>query len=1042
MRTKFNGILTLLLALIVQISFAQEKTISGTVSDEAGPLPGVTVLKKGTTQGTETDFDGNYTIKVNVGDILVYSFVGMKSAEKTVGLSNKINVVLEGDSLLDEIVVVGYGTGSRETVTSAVSFIDSKEIENRPTGSLVQALQSQSPGLNIATGNGQPGGNSTILLRGVNSINGNTEPLFIIDGIPVDEDNFKSINQNDIASISVLKDASATAIYGNRATGGVIILTTKKGSFDQKTAINYSAKTGVTFKPTANFDIANSAQLLRIERLRGSGPGSGAYNDYVGNVLGVSGGAPLTDAEIDRIGATTSTDWTEILQRIGKFNSHDLSISAGSENLRSFTSFGYFEQEGIALRSGLQRMNFRNNTSFKKGKFKLSSTVALGFSKSNFAGGIGTGTSSGSLSNPFLTPFVAKPYFSPYNADGTINNIGNPDPDDRSGFLNTPYLALNVAAFDTNRTTEFRLTTSFNGEYEFSDKLLAKAFFGVDMSEETNFQLNPNNSIRGSEALDENAEFQGAQSENFSRDTRTSTNLTLLYNDSYNEKHNVTALVAGEFNFSELSGFNYTQNGLIPGLEGYGNGFVDGTTTEDPNEDGVLDYFYIPTVGTTKLNLSQLSFIGKLTYDYDRQLGADFTIRRDASSRFTNAKRWGTFMAAGAFVNLTKTLFETSDALNDLKLRGSYGVTGNDRIGGGYYSSLATPYTLFVNPAGYNSSVGLAAAQIGNGNIQWEETTKANIGVDFKLFKNRFSGSIDAYKNVTTELFGDRRNTLISGFPIIDANIGELQNSGLEAIFNYKLVDNDDTRWTISANGSYNKTRINDLGDKTPNANGDIFNNEGARASIAVGREFNEYYVVRWAGVNPANGQPLYLDRNGELTEQYDLNDRVFTGKTSIPKYQGGFSTNLSHKGFTFGAQFTFAAEVYRNNGTLGVVEDNGLIGIANVSTNMLNAWQQPGDITGIPALTTGSTRNLLTDRYLEDASYLRLKNVSIGYELTKSVLKNGPFQSVRIYGQAENLLTWTKWRGFDPEFDPFSVNDFFTYPNSRVFTLGVDIKL
>ncbi|MFD0993127.1 SusC/RagA family TonB-linked outer membrane protein [Tenacibaculum geojense] len=1041
MRTKFNGILTLLLVLIVQISFAQEKTVSGTVSDETGPLPGVSVLKKGTTSGTETDFDGNFTIRAKAGDILVFSFVGMKTSEKIVGTSNTINVVLENDNLLEEVIVVGYGTESRETVTSSVTVLKAEDVENRPTGSLVQAMQAQSPGLNISTGNGQPGGNSTILLRGVNSLSGNTEPLFIIDGIPVDEDNFRSINQNDIASISVLKDASATAIYGNRATGGVIVITTKTGKTNQNLQIRYSGRSGFSFKQKPNFTLANSEQLLRIERSSDSGPGSGAYNSYVGEVLGVSGGTPLTDDEIARISAT-NTDWTDVLLRVGNFNSHDLSLSTGSENLTSYTSLGYFEQQGIALRSGLQRFTFRTNNTYKKNKFTLNSNLAVGFSKSDFAGGISSGASSGSLSNPFLVPFVAKPYLSPYNADGSLNYIGNPNYDDASGFLNTPYVALNVSKFDKNRTTELRLTGGLNAQYQFTDKLMGYVGFGADMIETTNYQLQPTNSIRGSQANDENADFQGTQSEAFNRDTRMNVDIRLNYEDTIDDKHNYSLLAVSEFLYSENNGFSYFQTGLVPGLEGTGAGFVAGTTVEDPNEDGVDDYFYIPTLGSFKVNVSQFSLIGKATYDYDKIAGVDFTIRRDGSSRFSDKNRYGIFWAAGGFVNLTKSLLKPSDILNDLKLRGSYGITGNDRLLSAYYLGLDVSYDQFNTDGGYNGSVGLFPSQLGNEDIRWEQTAKANIGVDFKMFKNRLTGSFDAYKNKTTDLFGSRLVSPISGFFDVDANIGSMENRGLETVMNYKVISNEDTEWTIGINASYNENEILELDGVEPDANGDIILNPGQRAPEAVGRSYNEYYAVRWAGVNPANGRPLYLDRDGNVTETYNPADRVFTGKSSVPKYQGGFNTNFTHKGFNVAAQFTFAAEVYRYNGTLGVVEDPGLIGIANVSSNLLNAWEQPGDITGIPSLASGSTRNLLSDRYLEDSSYLRLKNISIGYELTNSLMKDSPFSSVRLYIQGENLLTWSKWRGFDPEFDPFTTNDFFSFPNSRAFTLGVDLKL
>jgi TonB-linked SusC/RagA family outer membrane protein len=1046
MKKKLTVITTLLLALFVQISFAQVKTISGTVSDKSSSLPGVSILIKGTTQGSETDFDGKYSIKTKMGDVLVFRYLGYKPVEKTVGISNTINVTLSEDSnVLDEIVVIGYGTANSETVTSSISIITAKDIESRATGSVVQSLQSLSPGLNISTGNGQPGANSTILLRGINSINGNVEPLFIIDGVAVDEDNFRSINQSDVETVTVLKDASATAIYGNRATGGVILMTTKKGRFGTKMQIKYSGRNGVTFVPEANFTLANSKELLLLERERGVGPGSGSYNSYIGGVLGVSGGNPLTDEEINRISSQTNTNWADILMRTGFTNSHDLSFSSGTENLNAYSSLGYFEQEGITLRSKLQRMTFRNNTSFKTDKFEFATTLSIGFSKSDIAGGIGSATTgSGSLSNPFIVPFVGKPYLSPFNADGSRNIIGNPNPADADGFLNTPYVAQNVAKFDKNRETEIRIISSINAKYNITEELSATLNYGIDFQEETNFALQPNTGIRGSLSNDPNAQFQGFQAEGLIRDTRMNTDARLNYNHTFGEKHNTSFLGAMEFISSEINGFSYSQFGLIPGLEGTGAGFVPGTTTEDPNEDDILDYYYIPGVSSFKQNVAQFSYFGKASYDYDKILGADLTVRRDASSRFNSTNKWGTFWAAGFFINLTKSAFEPNEYVNNLKLRASYGTTGNDRVSSEYYGGLVIPFDLFNTGIGYNGSVSLFPSQIGNPNLKWETTTKANIGIDFTLLENKLTGSLDVYRNKTEDVFISRPNTAISGgFTSISDNIGSIENRGIETQLTYKIFNKEDLFWSISANGSYNKNEILTLPGTEANSNGEIIVDASQRAVEAVGHPFNSFYAVRWAGVNPINGQPLYLDREGNLTETYSLANRVFTGKSSIPTYQGGFSTAFTYKGFSLDANFSFAADVHRYNGTLGVAEDPGLINISNVTSELLTAWKQPGDITAIPSLTSGSVRNLLTTRYLEDASYLRLKTLAVGYELKKDVLGNKiPFTSVRIYLQGENLLTWTKWRGFDPEFDPFATNDFFTFPNSRIFTLGVDIKL
>lgn len=1041
MKTKFNGFLTLFLALVVQISFAQQKTITGTVSDESGPLPGVSILVKGTSNGTETDFDGKYSVKVSSDDTLVFRYLGYATVERLVGNSTTINISLKEDaSVLEEIVVVGYGNQKRETATAAVNFLGSEAVENRPVGSVVQALQGQTPGLNISTGNGQPGGGSTILLRGANSIGGNQEPLFIIDDIAVDEDSFEAINPNDIESISVLKDASATAIYGNRATGGVIIVKTKRGKFNQKTVVSYSGQTGYSFKPDPKFELTNSAQLLEIERQAGQGLGAGGTNDFVRGLFDVDNDA-LTDAEIARISSQVDTDWTDLLLRTGQFQSHNISISGGSDELTTFNSLGYFEQEGITLRSKLQRITLRSNTTLKKGNFTLATNIGIGYTVSDFAGGIGTGFSSGSLSNPFIVPFVGKPYLPAFGPDGRRDIIGNPNPDDADGFLNTPYIAQNVANLDTNKTNQIRLTGSVQAKYNFTDDFNIIYNFGIDHINNEGLTVQPPNSIRGINSNDEQAQFQGFQAQSISKDTRMNTDVRLNFSKTFNDVHNFSALAVTEFLYSQIDGFSFAQTGLLPNLEGSA-GFVDGNTTEDPDGDGVPNYFYIPTLGSFVSNVSQFSVLGRVAYDYDQKFGADATVRNDGSSRFVGDRRYGTFFAVGGFANLTNLFDISNDFVNDLKLRGSYGTTANDRVANAYYAGLVLPFDLFNTGAtGYNGSVGSIPNQLGNPELEWEFTKKANIGIDFVLANRRLSGSLDVFRNTTENLFLPGPNTPISGFTQIQGNNGILQNTGFEWLLNYKLFDTEDFQWSVGVNGSFIDNEIIELIGITPNADGEIVSNAGSRTPNSVGRSINTYQVVRWAGVNPANGNPLYLDKEGNLTETYDEANRVWTDKSSIPKWQGGFTTNVNYKGFFLSALFNFRAGVYRYNGTLGVAEDNGLIGIANVTTNLLDAWSQPGDITSIPALNTGSVRNLFTDRYLEDASFVRLKNIQIGYNLPKFVVDKTPFSSVRIYGQGENLLTWTKWRGFDPEFNPFITNDFFSFPNGRTATFGIDLK-
>ncbi|GAA0873529.1 TonB-dependent receptor [Gangjinia marincola] len=1059
MRTKFSGMLTLLLAFVVQLTFAQEKTISGLVTDDTGlPLPGVNVLVKDTNIGTQTDFDGNYSIIANPGQILVFSYQGFKKQELAIGQSNTLNVSLETDiAELEEVVILGYYDSKRETISSATTVVSAEQIESRPNGSFAQALQATSPGLNIATGNGQPGGNSVILLRGVSSINGNVEPLFIVDGVPVDEDNFRSINQADIETATVLKDAAATAIYGNRATGGVIVITTKRGKFGRKTEMSISSQTGYTNSQRLTFDIANSAQLLQIERREDVGVGGGnpGLGDFINNQVGIPlTGAPLTDSEIQQV-AQTDTDWVDVLLRNGNFSNQNLSFRGGGENINFFTSLGYFEQEGQTRKSGLQRMTFRNNLDFKKDRLRINTSLTAGFSRNTIPSGIRQGGTSGALDNPFLAPYLSKPYLSPFNEDGSLNFQGDTDPANAAGFLNTPFITLNSSEYDTDMEEEIKVIGSINGTYDITDNLSASVQFGLDYTDEVaTFIQPPELSIRGRNANDVSAEFQGFQFEQLRKDARLNLQSNITYANTFGDSHNVIFSGSTEYIYSELSGFSYNQTGLIPGLVGNGAGFVDGNTTEDPDGDGISDaYFYIPTLGSINFIVSQLSYFGRFAYDYDLKYGIDFTIRRDASSRFSEENRWGTFGAVGAFWNISRENFLLdSQTISNLKLRGSYGVTGNDRIEGGYYGGLDVIYDLYSTESAYTGAVGLAPSKLANPQAEWETTYQANIGLDFGLFQNKITGSVDVYDRTTENLFVNVPNTLISGDPLetlaedefsnISANSGTLSNKGVEGVIRWNVSNTEDFRLSLFANGSYNKNEIEELPGSVENDFGEIILDDTQRTPEIVGSAFNTFYAVRWAGVNPNDGTPLYLDRDGNVTSVYDINNRVNTGKSSVPVYQGGFGFDISYKGFSLSNQWSFTADVYRYNNTLGVTEDPTLISIANVSTSVLRAWNSPGDITDIPSLDSGATRNLLTDRYLENSSYLRLRNAVFAYNFQPEVAEKLGLNRMRVYAQAENWITFTSWRGFDPEFDPFTPSDFFGYPNARTISFGIDITL
>jgi TonB-linked SusC/RagA family outer membrane protein len=1027
MKLKLTWFMTLFMAFVMQFSFAQEKTLTGTVTSATDglPLPGVNVIVKGTTRGVQTDFDGNYSIKASVGETLVFSFVSMTRAEVKVGTSNTINLSMQEDiASLDEVVVVAYGTEKASNVTSAIETVKSEDIEQVPNASLDQILQGQAAGLNIQTSSGQPGASGTVILRGRNSINGNVEPLFIIDGVPVDEDNFRSLNSNDVANVSVLKDASASALYGNRGAGGVIIVTTKTGRKGSGVKVAYRTQYGKSTYNDPGFEVMNASQNLNFQRDNGVGRGNG-----------------LSDAAINALAAQANTDWREIFFRKGTTNSHEVNITTGGENTTSYNSIAYFEQEGITARSKLQRFTFRSNVNTSlNDKLDFTSNITINYSKSNIAEAAG----SGSLDNPFLAPYLALPFVSPYNPNGSLNINGTPyttaNGTNTNGFLNTPFLTLNTNALNSEDENEMKIVGRIGANLEVAKNLTVGTSVGLDYQHVEYQNIVRPESLRGeitpsAEALIKGSHFQGYQ-----RNAAFIVNANANYNNVFNEVHDFDITVGTEYNKSHFINSSFIGYGLDPKLVGSGSAITDGSVAEypeDTNNNGVDDadeavYNYVPGLAASSFDDGLFSYYAVGKYDYDSRYGLQASVRRDAAARFSDTNKWGTFWSVSGKWNIhNEEFFDRNGVINELKLRASYGVAGNQNVTGAF--NALSLYN--IDATSYNGSVGYNLAQIDNPDLKWEETSQFNIGLDFSLMDYALTGTIDVYKKETTDLFIGKPLSLLSSNTTIQANLGSLENSGVELGLDYQILDGD-FKWKVNGNIAYNKNEITSLGNDydpenpIPNGGGTV---------LAEGEAIGTFHRVRWAGVNPANGNPLWFDADGNLTDVYNVSNRVLLDKTQDPSFVGGFGTNMSYKGFSLNALFTYAADQWRLNGSYAIIEDTSLAGFANMSTAMLRVWQQPGDVTDIPAFGFDD-RGQAGTRYLEDASFLRLRNISLAYTLDKELLeKTKLFTSVRVYVQGQNLLTFTKWRGFDPESNISST--FFEYPTPKTVTIGFDLE-
>lgn len=1023
MRSKFTWIIAFFMALTFNLSYAQEKTVSGTVSDESGPLPGATIVVKGTQRSAQTDLDGKFAIAASQGQVLEFSYLGFKTQSVTVGAANTYNVILRED--VTEIKDVQLDVYRRTPVSKApyaVAAIGSEAIEDRANANVLQSLQGQFAGFNIGTGSGQPGADSTLIIRGVGSINGNVEPLIIVDGIPVDEDNFRNINPNDIASVAVLKDAAATAIYGNRGAQGVIVVYTKKAGYGQKLDFRYTSQFGYNELQPLNMHLMNSREILMLQKQYGEGLGS-----------------ELTDAEIDARARQANTYWADVFFRKGITKSHDLAITAGSANLSNFTSLNYFEQEGIFMNSGLKRFSLRNNLSGKSedDKFNYTLSVNASFSRSSDISGAGTNAI---YFAPFRAAMQGLPYLSPYDANGNLTLDNGFELGDTSVLTpqNVPYVLMNSVRMNTERTDQFRLLTSFNARYEFIKNVTAGIQLGADYAQNQSIDILHPNSLLGPFQTDARAAFGGYQTQATSRDFRFNSVTSLNYNNTFAEKHGVDFTVYVEYNKQHYDSFGYVAYGLDPRLVGTGAAFIDPITEEEIG--GSLVNPYIGSASSGKASEGLFSYFANLEYSYGERFGFAGTIRRDASFRFIKDNQWGTFWSVAGSWNIENEAFLQDTFVNQLRLRASYGTNGNQRILNTAYSALNLTRSLYGNTSGYNNVPGTVAAQLGYEDLRWETTAQTNIGLDFAFWKNKLSGSVEVYRKLTTDLFDSAPLSPVVGGVSQNANVGSMENKGFEVTLKYYLLNNTDWQISLNANTSYNKNKIRDL---DPSFNG--ISTAGGSSALVEGHPLGSYYVQRYAGVNPATGNALFYTADGQLTETMSDNDRVLIGKQLYPIWQGGFGTNISYKGFEFSTQWAYVADLYRNNLDYADLEDTSAIidDGSNRVVSVFTAWQNPGDITSVPRVGHGIgsvTYINNTDRYIEDASYLRMRQVLLGYSFNKETLKDTPLSGLRFFIQGENLLTFSSYRGWDAEAG-FRSTDRGNYPTAKIYTIGAVVN-
>ena len=943
-------------------------------AEDNQPMIGVSVLEKGTTNGVITDMNGNYSITVTKSPaILQFSYIGMKTMEKQVSAATRIDLKMESDAqMVEEVVVVAYGTRKKGTIAGAVSTVKAEKMENVPAAGFDQSLQGQTPGLTVISNSGEPSKAAVFQLRGTNSINSGTSPLFILDGVPISSADFNTISPGDIESISVLKDASSTSIYGARAANGVVVITSKRGLAIDKAKVTMRAQWGFSqLASDDNWVVMNTPERIQFEKEIGLDTGK----DY--NLL-----------------SRTDVNWLdEVFNDRAPLQSYELSVNRATDRLNYFVSGGFYDQEGIAQSSNFRRYNMRANAEVKASNWlKIGTNTMMAYEEIAQAE-----EGEPALYTPISGSRFMLPYWNPYNADGSLASEND------GTWTGTGQNPIEWMANNPVKYEKYKLLSTIFAEVTPIRDLTIRAQFAADYAHSTAFMQSFPSYIINNKS--------GKAGRSSSDILSLSETLTANYRWALNDNHSLNFLLGQE-------GIDYRSTGFQVTTQGQNNdrltNLLSGTRAISwPDSNSAYAY---------------LSFFFRGEYNYKELYYAEVAARTDASSRFGKDHRWGMFWSLGFMWNIKNEAFlKEIEWLTNAQIKLSTGTSGNSEIP--YYDHLA----LVAGEANYNDEAGIYPKQSGNEELSWEQTWANNIGLTLGFF-NRVNLNVDFYhKKTTNMLMLVPQSYAITGVGNRWDNIGAMMNRGVEIAMDGDVIRTKYFTWNLSANVSYNKNKLLELYNGV-----EEYVNSTTGLKYVVGHPVHEYYMNRYAGVNPANGDALWYTADGELTTEYREEDKVMTGKTFDSPWAGGFGTTLMWKGLSLSAQFSWMAKRYVMNNDRFFEESNGLYSAYNQSRRLLyDRWKKPGDITDIPRY--GVTAQL-DDRFLENSSFLRLKNLTLAYALPQSLLnKTHFFTSARVYLQGQNLFTWTGFTGLDPE---VASNVYRAqYPASRQFTLGIDIS-
>ncbi len=993
-----------------------QQQVQGRIQQTDGsPLLGVSIKNLRTAQTVQTDAYGKFQISAQDSDSLEISFIGFTTKRISVSGSSLPTLILEPNQVqLADVIVTGYTNYSKKKSSNVSTTVTSKDLEQVPMASLDQVLQGRVPGMSVLSSSGQPGEAASVVIRGVGSINGTSSPLYVIDGVPIDGSDLKNYNPNDFENVTVLRDASAKALYGSRGSNGVIILSSKQGKSGQL-KVNYASQYGLSTLTNPKFRMMNSEQRLRFEeevglelgedigpgwRFSAKNPANAAWTDPNHNP-----GTVILDSL-----RALNVDWRDFFFRNGRFMEQQASISGGNENVRFFNSLNYYKQDGIAMRSGMDRYALRSNVDFNSNKFSAGMNISLGYSNSSYTEAVGESTVGSSMASVYY----ALPYEYPYAPDGTLIHFGNEDKysilDLREGSAGLERLLNSSAKSDL-----FNSTIGLNMAYQLRSDLKIHTRLGIDYRNRVRQDyINPD-SYYGSRKRSPTIGGKGMFGEGYMRKTGLISTSGITYQKTFDEKHDLEVSGFFEYIFDKYRAFNYI---------GYG---IDGRLPETPAGITVGENF-IPALGGGRSQSALVSFMGVARYSYDQKYSLTGSYRYDGSTKVAKPNRWHGFFSLGANWNVKAESFLVDHAfINGLNFRASYGTTASPFSGDFLY--LAS-YATDIN---YGGQTAIRPVAPGNENFDWEYVDEFNAGMDLQLWaSNRFRLTVDYYNKVTKNMFINQPLSMTSGFYELALSTGRMQNRGVEFSVQGDLIKQENFTWTLGLNAGYNKNKILFLTDELDEML------DGDTRILKVGLPYGTYYAPEWAGVNVQNGDAQYYNRDGSITNTYDeVNQSTTKFGSMFPKWVGGISSGIRYQSFTLDALFSFVKDISRWNNE-DFYNENPRYMESNQSIRMLeNRWKKPGDIADLQRL---DVPRQYTSKDIQDASFLRLRNINLAYHVPESALKNiKGIKQVKIFLQAQNLYTWTSWRGLDPE--NAEGRGRFQYPAPRTYTAGLNVN-